>query len=682
MQGNSIVNKKQEIEKLFEKYIDFEEKILSHKLIFLISLVKIFRPKKLKQQTQVSIQDLLDYLSENHEEKESFIEYMNYLLSGRTLSLMLTDAGILRDTDFLFEVRKRIGAKLLPYQPEKNTFQYVLNQVFYKQTDILWVKMIPTEQLMELFNILRFKTLFDDTSNHSTKIDLIKSISILTQRMSGESIESSVLRMNPEYARMESPFFALRNEVHYIQQKMQNKEISFLCSDDVSIKQIRIFYKQCIDYVNQAFKNSSKYGITLKVNQRLMLLRQQLERFEKLLSVLTIDKNHEELSKKRDTLNFSLQLIEYNCYKNNVTNLIKDGIQLISYEITQQTAKTGEHYIARSSKGYWQMFLSSMGAGLIVGFLCIFKVLAHKVHTSEFGHAFLYSLNYALGFILIYLLKFTLATKQPAMTATTIIKAIEDGNKQQKDNDNKHLAFAQLFSSLFRSQFIAFIGNVIIAFPVALLLIFGMDTLLNFNIVKETKTWTTLLTDASPIDSRAIFHAGIAGIFLFLSGIISGEIENSNKYNRFYYRIKENPWLKNNFGIVKTQKIAKWCERKWAGVFSNAWFGVFMGSCGPIGLFLGIGIDIRHITFVSGNIALGWYGSNFMAPHSLMIWAFIGMWLIGLMNFLVSFGLSLTLAFRSRNIPFSQTLDLSKAVWRYFKRRPYEFFFPILSRRR
>ena len=73
MQGNSIVNKKQEIEKLFEKYIDFEEKILSHKLIFLISLVKIFRPKKLKQQTQVSIQDLLDYLSENHEEKESFI---------------------------------------------------------------------------------------------------------------------------------------------------------------------------------------------------------------------------------------------------------------------------------------------------------------------------------------------------------------------------------------------------------------------------------------------------------------------------------------------------------------------------------------------------------------------------------------------------------------------------------
>ena len=49
-------------------------------------------------------------------------------------------------------------------------------------------------------------------------------------------------------------------------------------------------------------------------------------------------------------------------------------------------------------KEYWKMFKTAMGAGLIVGFLCVIKVLMSKVETSDFGFAVLYSLNYILGF--------------------------------------------------------------------------------------------------------------------------------------------------------------------------------------------------------------------------------------------------------------------------------------------
>lgn len=101
-----------------------------------------------------------------------------------------------------------------------------------------------------------------------------------------------------------------------------------------------------------------------------------------------------------------------------------------------------------------------------------------------------------------------------------------------------------------------------------------------------------------------------------------------------------------------------------------------MGTCGAIGTFIGLDIDIRHITFVSGNIAIGYYGSGFDAPSTLLVWAFIGMWLIGFMNFIVSFGLSILLAFRSRNIPFTETKDLAWAVLKYFKSFPMEFFIP------
>lgn len=370
-----------------------------------------------------------------------------------------------------------------------------------------------------------------------------------------------------------------------------------------------------------------------------------------------------------------LRLIKYNCQKNNVRQLINESTQLISYEITQHTAKTGEHYITESRSEYFSMFKAAVGGGFIVGILCIIKILFSKIETSAFGHAFYYSLNYSLGFIAIYLMGYTLATKQPAMTAATLTKALESGMKKQSHSENKHGSFAQLFARLFRSQFIAFVGNVFMAFPVAMLGIWLIDYLLDYNIAFEKSS--KLLYDLSPVHSAALFHAAIAGVFLFLSGIISGNVSNRNKHNQVYYRIKEHPVLKQNLGIVKTNAIAKWFENHWPGVVSNGWFGVFLGSTASLGIFLGLNLDIRHITFAAGNFALGLYGADFFVDWPTIIWGIIGIGLIGFVNFIVSFSLSLGLAFRSRNIPLSELKLLFSATWAYFKTRPTAFFFPV-----
>lgn len=663
----------QGIEELFNKYVIDGKVYTKDDLSFLVDLVHIFRPKNIKKTKRVSIESLITYLQTHEEQRLALTSYLKELLAGRQFSRMVSDAGILQDSDFIYEVKKRLWAKVLPYQPEKDTYEYVLNQVFYRQTDAEWIEMVPMEQLVSFYDQLNLSDIFVNKTEQSALGELMVSIGLITQRMSGRAMESSIIRMVPEYSHLESPFLALEKEFAMASEGLRSGEVDYLTAYDINYKQIRILHKQCLDFVSQAFKNSSKYGISIKVNQSLLRLRQQLQRVEVLISLLVVD---EEVptSRKEKTIDLARRLIKYNCYKYNVTGLIKESTQLLSYEITQHTAKTGEHYITSSASEYWHMFKGAMGAGIIVGFMCILKVFAHEVNASEFGHAFLYSLNYALGFCLIYLLGFTLATKQPAMTAATIIKAIEDGRKQNIEDGDKHVAFAKLFARLFRSQFIAFIGNVILAFPVALILVWLIDMGFGLNIAEHD--WKKMLIDADPIESRALFHAGIAGIFLFMSGIISGNVSNKNKHNRVVYRIQEHPWLKQNLGIKKTTSIANWVDVKWPGIVSNIWFGVFMGSCGAIGTFLGLGIDIRHITFVSGNIALGFYGSGFEAPTAMLVWAFVGMWLIGAMNFMVSFGLSLLLAFRSRNIPIKETKELFMATLRYFKSFPMEFFLP------
>ncbi|RRA90365.1 recombinase [Paenimyroides viscosum] len=660
------------IGEIFAKYIVDGDVVLKESLYFLYDLVKYFRPKSPKSVANITLRELLDHLIEFDTHRVILSNYLGSILSDRSFRIMVSDAGILQDSDFLYEIRKRISSKILPYQPKKDTLEYVLNQVFYKETDFVWINKIPMHELIELVEILQLPDIYQfDKAEEGALSEILYAMGVLTQRMSGRSMETSILNMIPKYNHLGSPFLGFENEFLEIESRLRKGEVQFVDANDLNYKQMVILYKQCVDLVKHAYKNSATFGITLKVNQSLLRIRQQLDRIKTLIDFLIVNTPKDRIE---NTVKLSLKLIEYNCYKNNVSKLIAESTQVVSYEITQYTAKTGEHYITETAKEYFSMFKASLGAGLVVGFLCIFKVLLSKADTSDFGFAFLYSMNYAVGFIVIYLCGFALATKQPAMTASYIIKAIEEGRKTQTSTTEQHSAFANLFARLFRSQFIAFVGNVIMAFAVALLLIWSIDRITGINIT-DTK-WHTLLNDSSPVHSWAIFHAAIAGVFLFLSGIISGNVSNKNKHNQVYYRIQENPFLKSTIGAYKANKLAGWLERKWPGIISNFWFGIFMGSTHSIGIFLGLNLDIRHITFVSGNIALGAYGADFQLTAITWLWCLLGIFFVGLINFTVSFGLSLGLAFRSRDIPWVEVFSLQKSVWKHFKKQPLHFFFP------
>lgn len=638
----------------------------------LVELIRLIRPLKPKQVLTVDIRDFIIFLKENNDCRTQFSIYLKEILKDRKFNKILADAGISQDVDFIFEVKKRVIAKFLPNQPQKNTLEFVLNQVFYLSNDFIWIDKIPLEQLEELCDVLEFESIYENTESRSVFSELTVAAFLISQRISGRALETDVIKMVPEYDDFESPFSALENELLQIGGEIIKSEKHYLASDNLSYAQLLVLHKHCEDFVDKAFYNSSKYGISLRVNQNLLKIRQQLVRLKFIISLFIVDN---EIDKKNNAIILSLKLIKINCFKNNIRKFISESTQLISYEITQHAAKTGEKYITETRTEYFKMFRNALGGGFIVGILCIIKVLLSKVDTSIFGHAFLYSMNYSFGFVAIYIMGFTLATKQPAMTASALIKALELGVAKKGKKTEKYSAFAILFARVFRSQFIAFVGNVIMAFPISLLGIWLIDYVFDYNIAAVK--WKTLITDLSPVDSLAIFHAAIAGVFLFLSGIISGSISNRDKHNHVYYRITEHPLLKKRLGKERTLKLSQWYEHKWAGFISNFWFGIFMGSTASIGLFLGLNLDVRHITFASGNLALALYGAHYQVTDSMLIWGVLGIGIIGLVNFMVSFSLSLGLAFRSRAIPLAELRFITVSILNHFKFSPLSFFFPM-----
>ncbi len=637
----------------------------------LIKIVQFIRPRHPKRVEMINLTALVQFLAENPNCATMLSDYLKAILHHKKFNKFLSDVGILRDAVFLFEVRKRLFAKLLPNQPQKFQLEFVLNQVFHLSSDAIWIKKIPFDQLEAIFDYLNFDTIYETAEKNSPISEVLVSMGLIIQRISGRAMETEVIKMVPEFDDLESPFTAFEMEFKQIEERIRTGKPHFLSPEDLSYKQLQILLQQCEDFVNKAFSNSSKYGISIRVNQNLLKIRQQIERIKVLMPSLVIGEKRDE---KEHTISLALRLVTYNCLKNDIQKFIGESTQLLSYEITQHTAKTGESYITESRSEYFKMLRAALGGGLIVGILCIIKILLGRVETSYFGHAFLYSMNYSIGFIMIYILGFTLATKQPAMTASALMKSLDEGIKKQAKEVEKYYEFAVLFARVFRSQFIAFVGNVVMAFPVAMAGAWSIKQMFGDNIAAEK--YPVLLNNLSPIHSLAILHAAIAGVFLFLSGIISGSVSNKNKHAQVYYRIAEHPILKKRLGKVRTQKFADMYERRWPGIISNFWFGVFMGSTASLGMFLGLDLDVRHITFASGNLALALFGSNFHISNIALLWGVLGIGVIGLVNFIVSFGLSLGLAFRSRNISFFEVRYILLAIWKHFKYKPFSFFVP------
>ncbi len=608
------------------------------------------------------------YLKDNQRIKNNLIYYINNVFRDRPFNLSLTEADILSENAFFPEFKKRILNKVLPPVENENTIWYLVDNVLVTpKKDLQFFQNSAEDKMDELFQLLEIDRFIN---NPHVKKELLFSINILAWRVIGNALDVEVMKMVPEYRNFDNPFLALQNELDVLNAEFKNNSDFQLSSSSEIYKQTKIYLEQCLEFVNIAFKNSSKYGISSKTNQSLLKIRQQLQRMTDIVVLFVVDEEKDYLINSKHLF---FNIIKYKSHKNNLRDLVSDSTRLMSHLITNHTAEMGTHYITSTFKAYMKMFWKASGGGVIVGALCILKMLYSYVPASDFAHAFLFSMNYAMGFVMIYLMRFTLATKQPAMTAATMAKVLSEG-----ENKNTYAEFAHVVSQLFRSQFIAFIGNVLLSFPVSLLIIYGLEILFKQNFAFDKST--RLLHDLNPFDSKAILHASIAGVFLFISGVISGNISNNSVFFQIPKRIAKNPFLNYFLGEKIAKRLSDYYSKNWAGIVSNFWFGVFLGATAPIGLFLGLDLDIRHITFAAGNFALGLYGKDFVVSSYTFWISFVTVFVIGFFNFAVSFGLSMLLAFQSRKVEISEAKEIFKEIFSYFIKNPFRFFFPLRSR--
>jgi site-specific recombinase len=127
--------------------------------------------------------------------------------------------------------------------------------------------------------------------------------------------------------------------------------------------------------------------------------------------------------------------------------------------------------------------------------------------------------------------------------------------------------------------------------------------------------------------------------------------------------IRYNRRLNLVFGDIRAARWAQWWRDNISVVAANISLG-FLLIYGPTFLgFLGIGMEIRHVTLSAGQFAaaataLGW--KVFLMTGFWL--GIIGFLLIGVVNVLVSFSLAFNMALRSRDLPLLDRRRLYAAV--------------------
>ena len=611
-------------------------------------------------------EEILGQILLDRREKDLIADQITSILFSSKFVSLLTEAEIGSNKGFFSDASLKLSFKFLPPVNEPGELRTQFDDLFDHNKDYQWVKAIPDASWVAFF-----ENIFTETNPSVVKYiekELLNSILILAQRAATLGIEPEVVSKIPRVDDLDSPFLGLNREVIFYVEKTLNSA-GYSASSENDYKHILVMISQCNSQISYIYKHKDVFGISLQLTYLVRQLEQYLKRLRQLLELVeTKESNIKWL--------IITQLLKEFVYAENTKYSLRKhfsvNLQLLTFKVIENTSKTGEHYIASDKTAYWKLFIKALGGGVIVAFLCADKTRLYFQHLPIFWEAFFYSMNYSIGFMIIHLLGFTLATKQPAMTASTIAANLSNNG----ENPNWLNTTTQLLIRLIRSQFISLVGNALIAFPVA----YGLDWLyfhtFGYHIASPSKAFR-LIGELNAWESLAIPHAALAGVYLMFSGLISGYYENKWIYNKYTQRIKHHPKLIRTFGQDRLNRIAGYFERNFGALAGNFFLGVFLGATSAIGFTLGLPLDIRHITFASGNFGIAVAGLGNHVSTDLWINSIIGIICIGVMNVLVSFGLSIAFALKSRNAKFSEVKSLmGNLSWQFFHRGT-AFFFPV-----
>lgn len=637
---------------------------------------------------------LVDVLSDVRPWRITFSQLMRSVLGQMQGTLLFSDVGLPQEPGFWREAAGRLEEKLLPHAPNNRRLSELLARILPTVEDAQWLVRVPRKLLDRFLNLL-----YEDDAQRregwgSLRRSIFEAVTVLSVRICSLGLANDVRERLPETSLGELPFLRLQRICDGLTTASQQPQSSISLSGQVppislgggqpmgepsgssriSVVEAFMAIQDCRQAVSQVLSHLEEFGVSVDLVYRLELINGNLGRLEQLLGLLF---SRQATSDAHPGAEFVSELIQARVHRRSLRALFETSTHQLARKVVERTGKSGEKYMTETPSEWRSILYAAIGAGVLTAGTAMLKFVLSSWKLPAFFAGLVASMNYSVSFVIFQLCHFTLATKQPSMTAAALASAIKGRV------DAAHLdRLVDMMVRITRAQVAAALGNVGAVIPTALVVDLLWRWRTGHSFLDESAAEHTA-ESLHPL--RVIPYAALTGVYLWLASIAAGWMENWAVYNHLPQAIANNRRLGRLLGRRITTWLGAALDHHISGIAGVVTLGFLLGMSPVVGQFFGIPSEVRHVTLSSGALALAaanevhLHGARILINHDFSL-AMVGIVVTLFLNFGVSFALALAVALRARQVRRKDYMVILRTVLRRMRHSPLEFFFPIAHR--
>lgn len=601
-------------------------------------------------------------LEKNPEAKVKIQATLTQTLQELSSIEFFCEVGLPSQIGLIGELIDKLTAKILPKKPIGHQLSELMITLFPEEEDIQWLKSLDEATLEKLTALFSAD---QDTYPH-IKSDMEEALIYLISQIVAIGLGPGIRKRIPHKKMKSLPFFYLSGKLS-LYLKTKNEGNNPLLAEQLH-KELLDLLAESQAAIGEVYHHLDQFGVSTHLVFQLERMKLFLKRTHSLLDVVSVG----HLTKTKIS-HFVAELVEQNQEQRNVMGIYSNNATLLAQKIIENNSQAGEHYIAKDQKEYWKMVKSAMGGGVLTALTVLLKNAIGALSLNKFFYGAFSTINYAGSFLFIQMCGFTLATKQPAATASALAKKLE------KTEDREGIeAVTDEIVYITRTQIAAVFGNLSAVIPAILVINFiYMAITGHFLFTPEASQYTLHSTD---IVGLTFIYAAFTGFLLWFSSVIAGWMTNWYSFHQVSFLITNNKKIKTILTPEGAKKVAHFFDHEITGIAGSVSLGFLLGLVPELLKFVGIPLEVRHVTLSTGALTAAVSSLGIEALQTPeFIRAALGVVLIGVLNLTVSFLLALFVAFRAKKISSHRKALIFRSVLERLYQKPFSFFIPKSS---
>ncbi len=603
----------------------------------------------------VRLKHLLNVLERHPEHAWAFTHVIGGVWNDVDAVALFAEVGFAPRMALWHEFLGRLRRRLLPGTTDTRDLADLFELLFGSDGDEAWMAAIDDELLG------RLGLLFRATPDDGWRVEARAAITVLVSSVHAAGLAGLLRARMDAQAVQDKPFHQLPAAWEAVERLLQRHDTDGLAP---ALHYLRALLDRCRAAALTVPQHLEAHGVSVDLMFSIEQLTARMDRIEALLACLV------SAHPQRELLRLVTGLVQVVHERRSLRTLFARHYSLLARKVAERSAETGEHYITRNRAEYRDMLWRAAGGGAVIAGTTFLKFLIVLAGFTAFWGGFWAGVNYALSFVVIHLLHWTVATKQPAMTAPAMAQKL-----QHIGRDDGVEGFVDEVTHLTRSQVAGILGNLALVAPIVLAVqglcwaAFGAPLVG----VKEAQYVLHSMSLAGP----SLLFAAFTGTLLFAASLIAGWVENWFVFHRLDSAIAWNPRIVATLGPARAQRWSLWWRANISGLAANVSLGLMLGLVPALGSFFGLGLEVRHVTLSTGQLAaaVGALGYGVMAtwPFWSCVLCIAG---IGVLNVGVSFLCAFKVAMRSRGIRLADRRRVYAAIRSRLRREPLSFLVP------